>query len=139
MSTGNQTTLISRIGNWFRRGQNGWSVDPDIASTEGNGDGQTSGNGHGTSIEPVQATRSTFLRPWARRDQAITHLQEGFNTLTELMSAVRDGLERQGQRQDELIGYLAHLPQAIQSIPEANRVQGETLKAIHQQLTAQHD
>jgi len=117
-----QSNFIGKIGNWFRRGRDGSMLGE-----------------NGNAIEPVQATRSTFLRPWARRDQAISNLQEGFSTLTDLMAAVRDNLERQGQRQDELLGYLSHLPQAIQSIPEAGRIQGEMLKAIHQQLSSQND
>lgn len=119
---GEQSTFIGRIGNWFRRGR-----ENDVLGENGN------------AIEPVQASRSTFLRPWARRDQAINNLQDGFSTLTDLMAAVRDNLERQGHRQDELLGYLSHLPEAIQSIPEAGRIQGEMLKAIHQQLSSQND
>lgn len=119
---GEQSNFIGRIGNWFRRGR-------DVNILEDNGN----------AIEPAQSGGSTFLRPWARRDQAINHLQEGFSTLTDLMASVRDNLERQGQRQDELLGYLSHLPQAIQSIPEAGRIQGEMLKAIHQQLSSQND
>ena len=105
---GEQSNIIGRIGNWFRRGR-----EVNIPDDNGN------------AIESAHSGGSTFLRPWARRDQAINNLQEGFSTLTDLMSAVRDNLERQGQRQDELLGYLSHLPQAIQSIPEAGRIQGE--------------
>src|SRR2546426_765053 len=40
----------------------------------------------------------------------------------------------QGRRQDELLKCLAHLPQALQAIPESNRIQGETLRTIHARL-----
>jgi len=82
--------------------------------------------------------RSTFLRPWARRDAAIHQLQQGFGTLTDLMQGIRDGLDEQGQRQAELMGFLSTLPQVLQPLPESSRMQGETLKAIHQQLTTQN-
>ena len=55
------------------------------------------------------------------------------------MTAIKDNLNDQGRRQDELLGYLSHLPQAIQSIPESNRLQGETLRAIHARLEQQND
>src|SRR4051812_8581187 len=129
----NQQTqgLLSRIGNWFRRSGNGI----------GSGDVHIIDRPHGvnggdpnTSIE----ARSSFLRPWARRDAAINQLQEGFTTLTDLMSSVRDHLDHQSKRQDELLGYLSHLPEALQQLPEANRMNGEALKAIHQQLANQN-
>src|SRR4051812_19127276 len=81
-----QTTLLTRIGKWFRKDQasNG---DTDLARS----DRETH-----QLIEP----RPTFLRPWAKRDAAITHLQEGFNTLTDLRGAIRDTLDKQNRRQD---------------------------------------
>src|SRR6185295_8722461 len=122
-------TLISRIGNWFRRSGtgvgNGDSVDSTMLVDRANPN---------TAIE----TRTSFLRPWARRDAAINQLQEGFHTLTDLMSTVRDNLERQNRRQEELVQYLSHLPEALQSLPESNRMHGEALKAIHQQLENQN-
>jgi chromosome segregation ATPase len=78
-----------------------------------------------------------FLRPFARRDAAISDLQHGFEDLAELLSAVRDNLERQGRRQDELIAYLTHLPEAVQGLPEAQRRQFEALRLLGQQLQQQ--
>lgn len=87
------------------------------------------------AIEP----RSTFLRPWAKRDAAIEHLQGGLNAIGDLMTGIRTHLEQQSKRQDELLGYLSHLPAALEQLPESNRVQAETLKAIHEQMRGQSD
>jgi archaellum component FlaC len=38
-----------------------------------------------------------------------------------------------------MLRYLSHLPQALQSIPESNRLQGETLRAIHGRLEQQNE
>lgn len=115
-----QQTFFSRIGNIFRRGTR---------------DGDLPLSGDSTAIEP----RSTFLRPWAKRDAAIYQLKEGFTTLTDLMSTIRENLDRQSRRQDELITYLSHLPEALRAIPESSRIHGETLRAIHQQLEQQNN
>jgi chromosome segregation ATPase len=123
-----QQNLFSRIGNFLKRGSRGGGANGELQPLDSNLSG-------GSSIEP----RSTFLRPWARRDAAISQLHDGLHTLTELMSGIRENLERTSHRQDELLQYLAHLPQALESIPEANRIHGETLKAIHQQLAQQVD
>ena len=117
--------LFGKIGTWFKRGNSDLPL-MDHPSEDG--------NGHTTSI----ATRSTFLRPWAKRDQAIANLQDGFNTLTGLMGSIRDNLDRQNTRQEELLGLLAKLPESLEGIPEASRVQSETLKAIHTQLATQN-
>jgi chromosome segregation ATPase len=119
-----ESTLIGRLSRFFRKQQgNDLPLDGDHPG--------------GTEIQSVDASRSSFLRPWAKRDQAISNLQQGFTALTDLMTSVRDNLERQSQRQDELLEYMSHLPQALQSLPESNRVQSETLKAIHMQLATQ--
>ena len=127
-----QPTLLSRIGSLFSRKSNrtiGENGDPSLEIGA-----PPSHMAHASQIiEP----RSTFLRPWARRDAAIANLQEGFTTLTDLMSGIKDNLEKQSQRHAELMNYLSHLPQLAQDLPEANRVQGETLRAIQQQIETQ--
>jgi archaellum component FlaC len=137
-----QTTFFSRLGSWFKKSDS----DGTAAGTL-NGDGASQGDpivSDGTTLvsrvqraqNPPQniEPRGWFVRPGAKRDAAINRLQEGFGNLTDLMSTIRDSLERQGERQDELLKYLAHLPAAMESLPESNRMHGETLKAIHEQI-----
>jgi len=114
-------TLLGRLARFFRRHS---SSDLPLEASDQ------------TGLQRVQTRRGTFLRPWARRDQAIQNLQNGFDALTDLLQTVRDNLERQTDRQDELLQYLSHLPAALETLPESNRVQAETLKAIHQQVAA---
>jgi chromosome segregation ATPase len=54
------------------------------------------------------------------------------------MATIRDNLDRQSRRQDELLAYLSHLPEAIRAIPESSRSNGEMLQAIRVQLQQQH-
>src|SRR5947207_8537853 len=120
-----QTTFLSRIGSLFGRKSNRLADNGEMSMDIGSPPQEL--------IEP----RSTFLRPWARRDAAISNLQEGFNTLTDLMSGIKDSLDKQSERHAELMNYLSHLPQLAQELPEANRVHGETLKAIQHQIEGQ--
>ncbi len=108
--------LMSRIRGWFRRGKNE--------------------NG---SSEIIAGESRGLFRTATKRDQAISNLQDGFNTLTDLMSTIKDNLNDQGKRQDELLKYLAHLPAAIEGIPETNRLQVESLKAISSRLDQQNN
>ncbi len=107
--------MMARIGSWFKR------KSPDEVA--------------GTDLVP--GTGNSILRPLNKRDQAIVNLQEGFNTLTDLMSTIKDNLNDQGRRQDELLKYLSALPKAIEGIPETNRLQVESLKAISSRLEQQ--
>jgi archaellum component FlaC len=121
-----QQGLMSKLGSWFKRGPrpgNGELIDPD----------------NGATTLPSGESRSSLLRPWAKRDAAISNLQQGFLTLTDLMVAIKDNLNDQGRRQDEMLRYLSHLPQALQSIPESHRLQEETLRAIHGRLEQQNE
>jgi methyl-accepting chemotaxis protein len=125
-------SLASRIGNWFRR-----STDKPPG---GDGAGESS-----TVLARIESPdenrepRTSILRPFAKRDQALTNLQEGFETLTDLMSGIKDNLADQGRRQDELLKYLSHLPTALSSIPESHRLQNEALKAISSRLDQQNE
>ena len=110
------TTLISLIGNLFRR------------KTDRPGD-----------TDDPSGDRSSILNPFAKRDAAIDSMTQGFETLTDLMGGIRDNLERQGERQDKLLDHLARLPDIIEQIPATTRANGETLRALHRQLEAQHD
>lgn len=116
-----QETFISRIGRLFRR------------APRPNGNSDSSGS-HAI-IDP----RPGIARPWGRQSAAIARLQEGFDSLTDLMSAIKQNLETQNRRQDELVGYLSTLPKVLEMMPEASRAQAETLGAIRDQLVNQSE
>jgi DNA repair ATPase RecN len=92
-----------------------------------------------TSLErPGNIQVTTFLKPWAKRDAALAQLQEGFNTLNDLLGSVKENLDRQAQKQDQLLKVLVNIPDALRSIPENSRMQAETLKAVGEQLRHQN-
>lgn len=136
-----QTPVFSRISRWFRRP--GPSEEISGNGAESNG---TPENGAAAATTPgvvdpaanVIEPRGTLLRPWGgRRDDAITNIQVGLNSLTGLMGAIRENLEAQNRRQEELIQHLATLPKVLDTIPDTTRMHGETLKAIHEQIANQ--
>lgn len=138
-------SLISRIGNWFKRGaasgpgataDHAAGATPEYIVNNENGDAAEI-TGDASLSGPVVEPRSTFLRPWAKRDAAIENLQSGLSAIGELMSGIREHMEKQSKRQDELLGYLSHLPAALESLPESNRAHAEALKAIHESMNRQ--
>jgi chromosome segregation ATPase len=110
-------TFFNRISRFFRRSDS------------------ENGNGSGSSV--VVETRPAVLRGWGRNNAAIAQLQEGFQLLTGLMGTIKQNMEDQGRRQDELINHVAALPKILETIPESNRLQSEAIRAIHQQIIAQ--
>jgi chromosome segregation ATPase len=127
-----QQTFASRIGKWFKGGNRIVDRELPLESNAAEGDVLS------TTALRTNTPRSSFLRPWAKRDEAINNLQHGVGALGDLMNSIRDNLEAQGRRQQELLQHLSHLPKALEALPEAGRMQGETLKAIHQQLATQN-
>ena len=149
MAVSDQPTLLTRIGNFFRRSTR-TQDDPGLPRDNDNGHaadvfdpglGGGMGGGGNNPMLPGGPTepRSTFLRPWAKRDQAIEQLQSGVGALAELMTGIRDNLERTAKRQDELVQYLSHLPGALQQLPESARMQSETLKTIQLRMERQSE
>lgn len=120
-------SFLHRLGQLFRRS----------SSSDGNSATATATAEDGRSL--VVQTRTSRLRPWGRNSAAIAQLQDGFQLLTELMGTIRQNLESQNRRQDELIMHISALPKVLETIPESTRIQGETLKAIHQQLVSQSE
>lgn len=146
---GEQQKFMSRFGNWFRKNQPS-NDEPPVNGDDGNGP-MLSGDGDNgdhhdrdqdNQIETTGGleleTRNSLFRPWARRDNAIDNLQRGIGALSDLLVSLRDNMERQSQRQEELLGHLSSLPQVLRSIPEAGRVQSEALSAIHQSIERQN-
>jgi chromosome segregation ATPase len=126
-----QTSFFSRIGSWFKKGPR---TDGDLP-LGGDGAGDiASGMRPSTAIE----TRSTFLRPWAKRDAAIENVHNGLTALADLMGTIRDNLEKQSDRQQELLKYMSHLPDALATLPENNRIQNESLVAMRSQFEQQN-
>lgn len=139
-----QATLFGRIGNMFRRNrletrQLGAEV-PVPPESIADADAPTGLANLAATAEQTSIVeeRTTFLRPWVKRDQAIEQMQSGVNALTDLMGTVRESLERDSDRQDELLNYLSKLPQAIESLPETARVQGEMLRAMQISMDQQN-
>ncbi len=131
------TGFFSRLGGWLKRTGAQPNGDLPLQGTiidETTPDANASIHG-GSGL----AMRSTFLRPWAKRDAAIDNLQNGVQAMGELMNSIRDNLERTNERQDQLLEYLSHLPQALQQLPESARMQGETLKAIQRRMEQQSE
>lgn len=85
-------------------------------------------------VEPVEVKRSYFLRPFARQDAAIASLQRGFNGLYDLLTGLQENIDRQNRRQEEIVSYLSHIPDLIQSLPETTRNQAEALRNIGRQI-----
>ncbi len=135
-----QTGFMTRIGNWLKGGGGGGPTDAsgDLPLQHADENGDNGASPTGTIIHPVDTSRSTFLRPWAKRDGAIVQLQEGFSALTGLMGAVKDNLERQNDRQAEMMQLLGNLPEVLKSIPESGAAQTETLRAIAEQIKYQN-
>jgi uncharacterized phage infection (PIP) family protein YhgE len=146
--SGEQQKFMSRIGAWFRKnpslpeeppvnGEDG--VEPILSGGSDPNDSQDEYKNEDVQMNtaPEAEPRVTFLRPWAKRDNAMDNLQRGIGALSDLLVSLRDNMEKQSERQEQLLGHLAGLPEALRALPEASRMQTEALQAIHGQIERQ--
>jgi len=146
---GEQQKFLSRIGGWFRRSvptTDESTVPQEVSPLTDLFDDVPTGGGSDPEPDPQdnrdggeKEPRVTFLRPWAKRDQAIDNLNRGIGAMADLLTSIRENMDRQSLRQEDLLSQLAGLPEALRSIPESGRLQGEALQAISHQLQRQGD
>jgi small-conductance mechanosensitive channel len=137
-----QSTFLSRVSSWLKRKPSDGELPlerhaRDLDREHGREQEHHGDVAVGTMLDRVTVRRPSIFRPFARRDHAIQSLQSGFSSLADLMSTIRDNLETQGRRQDQMLSYLSNLPEILQSLPETHKIQAETLKSIGQQLESQ--
>ncbi len=65
---------------------------------------------------------------------SLKELKNGYSEVVETMKSVRSHLEEQSARSDRVLELMQHLPEVLQSIPEANRTQARMLEAIGENL-----
>lgn len=116
--------LFSRMSRWFRRRFGAQEELPLLY-----GETET-----GTAL----ARRPLFGFPWQKKEEDLGALQAGLTSLSALMSSMRQYLDQQNARHDELLTYLSQLSQALQAIPDSGRIQSETLRVLHQQIAYQN-
>ena len=119
----NQLSIIGRVSRWFK---NRFSSEEDLPLL------------YGQTEAPSDAGRSLFAMPWGRKPQDLSVLQSGLSSMTALMTSLRQYLDQQNARHEELLTYLSQLSGALQSIPDSSRMQGETLRVLHQQIAYQN-
>jgi len=119
--------FLHRIASWIKNPRH--RNRPDAAGSD-----QMS---QSTALAPMGGMRGSFFRPWGKRDAALANLHEGFVALSGVMGSLKESLERQNQRQEELVNHIEHLPQFLESIPQTNQAQTEVLQTIAEQIRYQ--
>lgn len=114
--------MIGRMGRWFRRR---FTSEEDLPLL------------HGQTQTPTAITRRSIFG-WGKQQEDLSSLQNGIASMSALMSSLRQYLDQQNSRHDELLTYLSQLSHALQAIPDTGRVQGETLRVLHQQIAVQN-
>lgn len=82
------------------------------------------------------AKMASLFKPF-RKPGASDVQNDSLAALTDLLVSMRESIDRQNQRHEELLTYLSHLPKAMEMIPENSRLQAEALGALRQHLENQ--
>lgn len=108
--TANMTSILASVRSWFGR------PSEDTALVRAADESKSRG----------------LFRPFQR-----AAAEDAQTPITDLLVALRESMERQSQRHEELMIYLSHLPKAMELIPENSKLQSEALAAIRQHLENQ--
>ena len=73
------------------------------------------------------------------REMTLQQLKEGYGEVVETMKAVRSHLDQQSTRNEQMLDLMKGIPEVLQSIPESNQRQTETLRVIQQNLERQNE
>jgi len=66
-------------------------------------------------------------------------IQQSYDSLVDTVRELREALDGQSRRQDELLNKLGELPHAVEALPQASKMQSDMLKMINDRLTMHAD
>lgn len=107
---GSEPTVVD-----FERFENG----PGANSSAGNGPG-------GSSAGRVSSDAGTGVGTYK--------IQQSYDSLVDTVRQLREALDGQTRRQEELLSKLATLPQAVEALPQTSKMQNDMLKMINERL-----
>lgn len=147
------TTLAGRLAalaRRFRRDDDTRSFDASSPTSQpgheiddnggANGLHNGSGNGHddGPDNEPRPPRRWLTRRRESSRERSVAQLQHAYDEVIDLVGTLKQHIEAQSERSERLLTMMEGLPEALKSLPEANRNQTQTLQTIENHLKQQH-
>ncbi len=95
----------------------------------------------GLMVEPASpendsADKGTGLSRWAKRESALSQLQEGYERVNQLMADMQKHMAAQSERTERICGAIEQLARTMEDAPELSRQQSRTLETIVGQLEA---
>ena len=84
--------------------------------------------------DPVEEKNGGPLSRWARKDQAIKQLQDGYERVTGLIEDVHNHLVTQGERGDRVCESLEQIARSVSDLPTVTRQQSHRLETIGTQI-----
>ncbi|MEE9405314.1 MAG: hypothetical protein V3V20_10495 [Algisphaera sp.] len=83
----------------------------------------------------------TRVKPNSRQDRELTiqQLKQGYGEVVETMKSVRNHLDQQAGRNEQMLDLMKGIPEVLKSIPESNQRQTEMLSVIQQNLERQNE
>ncbi len=125
--------LWTRIGHWMNPFQRDDTL-PELARMPVNG---AAGKQPSAAQEPAAGPAVEIPRrvmPWRRREEVIDRLQQGYDTVLELVESIQGHLSRQNQRNDQVTELLAEMTNGLREVPQAARQQAESVGQLASQM-----
>lgn len=136
-------SIWTRLGNWLRSSQSSGGELIEIQS-----DSASAPTAEDLTVvnEPAPATapedEGTGLSPigrWHRREQVLQRLQEGYERVVELLSAIREHLDSDSEHAQRIDDSIGQLTETVSQWPASHERQRETLEEISKRIQGQCD
>ena len=125
----------NRFAETLDRGTNGRSALDDLPEVGSDGL-LTAPAKHPADVveEPIEEKNGGPLSRWAKKDQAIKQLQEGYERVSGLIEDVHNHLVTQGERGDRVCESLEQIAKSVTDLPTVTRQQSQRLETIGTQI-----
>ncbi len=87
---------------------------------------------------PVEVELHSARNGDTHKPASMHEIKQGYGEVIQTMASLRQHLDEQSQRSDQMLRMMDGLPELLRSIPEQTRVQTQLLRAIASQLDSQN-
>ncbi len=128
---------FSQFFKWFGNGNGNGIVAIDL---DGDTEAESDNSGDVAVMEETAGGNGVVARRFGNsrgRDNAIEKLEKGYSEVLDLLQSVRGHMQDQSNRSERLLEIMEWLPEALKSMPEANRNQVRMLEVLQDHLQMQ--
>lgn len=142
-TTMSSVSIWTRLGNWLRSsqgsGEESIEIQTESASAHTAEDLTVVNEPEPATVPEDEGTGLSPIGRWHRREQILQRLQEGYERVVELLSAIREHLDSDAEHSRQIDDSICQLSKTVGEWPASHERQRETLEEISKRIQDQCD